>query len=317
MYSKVNYTIVGIFVILFSIGMVWFAFWLAKYGLQEEYVTYKVEMKESVSGLSKDSSVKLHGVDIGRVSQIRIHPQDVQKVELFLEIKEEILIKENMVAHTKMLGVTGLLFIEIEGGSNEAKTLVPTNNYIPLIPSKPSLLTKLSNNLEGLTEKLKSLLAQSEKLLSNQHIESVGTILENTEILTAKGSEVEDKALSSLEEIDVTLQEFRIAMENINTKFTEATIDFKLMQEDFAKIKEVTIPTVNKLMQTSKNFNRVTLKIEKSLDRGDYSFKKILEPVIIDTQILVKELGMMSRELGQNPSGILFKSRESRRGPGE
>lgn len=310
MYSKVNYTIVGLFVILFGIGMVWFAFWLAKYGLKEEFVTYRVELKESVSGLSKDSSVKLHGVEIGRVSQIRIHPQDVQKVELILEINEAVLIKEDMIAHTQMFGITGLLFIEIEGGSNEAKTLVPTDEYIPLISSKPSLLTKLSKNVGGLSEKLENLLAQSEKLLSDQNVETMGSILDNTEKLTAKGSEVEDKALKSLEEIDKTLQEFRVTMKNINMKLTEAS-------DDFAQIKEVTVPTVEKLMETSKNFNRVTLKVEKSLDRGDYNLKKILEPAIIDTQILLKELSTVSRELEQNPSGILFKSRESRRGPGE
>ena len=317
MYSKVNYTIVGLFVILFGIGMVWFGFWLAKYGLQEEFVTYRVELKESVSGLSKDSSVKLHGVDIGRVSQIHIHPKDVQKVELFLEIKEGITIKEDMVAHTQMFGITGLLFVEIEGGSNEAKTLVPTEDYKPLIHSKPSLLTKLTKNLGGLSEKLENLLSQSEKLLSDQNIETMETILDNTEELTAKGSEVEDKALTSLDEIDVTLQEFRVAMKNINTKFEEATGDFKKMQKDFVQIKEVTVPTVDKLMETSKNFNRVTLKVEKSLNRGDYNLKKILEPAITDTQILLKELSAMSRELEQNPSGILFKSRKSRRGPGE
>jgi len=310
MYSKVNYTIVGLFVILFGIGMVWFAFWLAKYGLKEEFATYRVELKESVSGLSKDSSVKLHGVEIGRVSQIRIHPQDVQKVELILEINEAVPIKEDMVAHTQMFGITGLLFIEIEGGSNEAKTLVPTDDYIPLISSKPSLLTKLSKNVGGLTEKLENLLAQSEKLLSDQNVETMGSILDNTEKLTAKGSEVEDKAMKSLEEIDMTLQEFRVTMKNINTKLTEAS-------EDFAQIKEVTVPTVEKLMETSKNFNRVTLKVEKSLDRGDYNLKKILEPAIVDTQILLKELSTVSRELEQNPSGILFKSRKSRRGPGE
>lgn len=317
MYSKVNYTIVGLFVILFGIGMVWFGFWLAKYGLQEEYLTYRVEMKESVSGLSKDSSVKLHGVDIGRVSSIRIHPKDVQKVELILEIKEGIPIKEDMVAHAQMFGVTGLLFIEIEGGSNEAKTLVPTDDHIPLINSKPSLLTKLSNNLGGLSEKLENLLAQSEKLLSDQNIETMETILHNTEKVTAKGSEVEDKALKSMEEIDVTLQEFRVALKSINTNFTEATNNFKKMQENFAEIKEVTVPTVDKLMETSKNFNRVTLKVEKSLDRGDYNLKKILEPIIVDTQIMLKELSIVSKEFEQNPSGILFKSRESRRGPGE
>lgn len=317
MYSKVNYTIVGVFVVLFTIGLVWFGFWLAKYGLQEEFSTYRIELKDSVSGLSKDSAVKLNGVEIGRVSAIRIHPHDVEKVEVVLEIKEEVPIKEDMVASTQMFGITGLLFIEIAGGTNQAKTLVPTDDHIPLIASKPSLLTKLSNNVGGLSEKLENLLAQSEKILSDQNIKKIDKIIDNTEKFTAKGSEVEDKAIHSLEEVDVTLQEFRVSLKNINTKLDEASNDFKKMQEDFAQIKEVTVPTVDTLMETSKNFNRVTLKVEKSLDRGDYNLKKILEPIIVDTQILIQELSIVSKELEQNPSGILFKSRESRRGPGE
>lgn len=310
MYSKVNYTIVGLFVLLFGIAMVWFAFWLAKYGLDEEFDTYRLEMKESVAGLSMDSNVKLHGVNVGTVSNIRINPENIEIVEILVKIKQGIPIKEDMVAQTKMFGVTGLLSIEIDGGTNSAKTLVPTEEYTPLIQTKPSLLSTLSNSLGGLSEKLESLLAQSEKLLSEHNVETLGNILDNTEKITAKGEALEDKVM-------VSLDEFRVSMDNINTKFTEATVDFKQMQKDFSEIKEVTVPAIDTLTETGKNFNRVTLKVEKSLDRGDYNLKKILEPVIVDTQILLKELSTMSRELEQNPSGILFKSRKSRRGPGE
>jgi len=310
MYSKVNYTIVGIFVVLFSMGMVWFAFWLAKYGLQEDYNTYRVEMKESIAGLSKDSSVKLHGVDVGRVSEIRINPDNIEMIEIILDIKEGIPIKEDMKASTKMLGVTGLLAIEIDGGTNEAKTLLPTDEYIPLIESKASLLTTLTTNLGNMSEKLDKLLSQSQKLLSDKNIDTFGNILDNVEKVTKKSEVVEDRAIT-------TLDEFRVSMGNINEKFTQATVDFKQMQVDFAEIKEVTIPTVDKIMQTSTNFNRMTLKVEKSLDRGDYNLKKILEPMLVDIQILSNQLNDMTKSLGQNPSDLFFKSRESRRGPGE
>ena len=141
MYSRVNYTIVGIFVLLFGAGMVWFAFWLAKYDLQQEFDTYRLEMKESVAGLSIDSDVQLRGVEIGRVSKIQINPKNIEIVEVFVEVKKGIPIKEDMVASTQMFGVTGLLSIEISGGSNAAKTLVPTEEYIPLIKTEPSFLT--------------------------------------------------------------------------------------------------------------------------------------------------------------------------------
>lgn len=303
MYSKVNYTIVGIFVLLFGAAMVWFAFWLAKYGLQEEFDTYRLEMKDSVSGLSIDSNVKLHGVNIGKVSKIQINPENIETVEVLVKIKHGIPIKEDMIASTEMFGVTGLLSIAIEGGTNAAKTLVPTKKYIPLIKTKPSLLSKLTYNLGGVTEKIEDLLIQSQKLLSDRNIETMGNILDNMEKVTAKGEELEDKVM--------------VTMTNINTKLTEAITDFKQMQKDFADIKEVTVPTIDNLMETSKNFNRVTLKVEKSIDRGDYNFKKIFEPMLVDIDILLGQLNDMSRSLENNPSDLLFKSRKSVKGPGE
>ena len=303
MYSKVNYTIVGLFVLLFGAAMVWFAFWLAKYGLDEEFDTYRLEIKESVAGLSMDSNVKLHGVNVGTVSNIRINPENIEIVEILVKIKQGIPIKEDMVAQTKMFGVTGLLSIEIDGGTNSARTLLPTEEYIPLIQTKPSLLSTLSNSLGGLSEKLENLLVQSEKLLSEHNVETLGNILDNTEKITAKGEALEDKVM-------VTLEEFRVSMDNINKKFTEAT-------KDFSEIKEATLPVIDTLRESGKNFNRVSLKVEKSIDRGDYNLKKIFEPMLIDIEILLNQLNDMSRNLGNNPSDLLFKSRKSRKGPGE
>ena len=303
MYSKVNYTIVGLFVLLFGAAMVWFAFWLAKYGLDEEFDIYRLEIKESVAGLSLDANVKLHGVNVGTVSDIRINPENIERVEILVKIKQGIPIKEDMVAHTKMFGVTGLLSIEIDGGTNSAKTLVPTEEYIPLIQTKPSLLSTLSNSLGGLSEKLETLLTQSEKLLSEHNIETLGNILDNTEKITAKGEALEDKVM-------LTLEEFRVSMDNINKKFTEATTDF-------SEIKEATLPVIDTLRESGKNFNRVTLKVEKSIERGDYNLKKIFEPMLVDIEILLNQLNDVSRNLDNNPSDLLFKSRKSRKGPGE
>jgi len=303
MYSKVNYTIVGIFVLLFGAGMIWFAFWLAKYGLEEEFDTYKLEMRESIAGLSIDSSVKMRGVDVGTVSKMQINPDNIEIVEVYVKIKKGTPIKEDMVAYTQMFGVTGLLSIEIGGGTNEAKTLEPTKDYIPLIKTKPSLLSRLTDDLGGVGGRLETLLIQSEKLLSDRNIETMGKILDNVEKVSARGVEVEERVV-------MTLDEFRVTLADINTTFSKAI-------RDFSEIKNVTVPTIDKLMQTSENFNRATLKFEQSIDRGDYNLNKIFEPILVDIDILIQQLNTMSRSIENNPSDLLFKSRKSLRGPGE
>ena len=310
MYSKINYTTVGIFVLIFTTGMIWFAFWLAKYGLEKEFDYYKIQMSESVSGLSKDSTVKLHGFDVGSISEIRINPKDIEKVEIILKINKGTPIKEDMVVFTEMYGITGISYLQIDGGTNEAKTLEPTEDYFPVIATAPSLFSKATSGLGTLADRITLLVDKSQKLLSEKNIETAGKILDNSEALTGK-------AVNSLDGMDETLEEFRTSIKTMNKNFEEATKDFKKMQVDFAAIKKITIPTVDSIMKTSKDFDRVMVKFEKSLDRGDYNAKMILEPTIVDMGILTDELSDLTRTLKQSPSDVLFKSRKHRRGPGE
>jgi phospholipid/cholesterol/gamma-HCH transport system substrate-binding protein len=303
MYSRVNYTIVGLFVLLFGIGLVAFSFWLAKYGLQQKYDVYKIYMTESVSGLSKDSVVKLRGVDIGRVKEIRIDPNDIERVEILLNIKHGTPIKEDMIAHTTMLGVTGLLAIEIEGGTNSAKRLQPSREHIPVIKTAPSWFSSTKKDIGTLADRLARLIEQADKLMSDKNIDSFGKILQHTEVLTAKGSGL-------LDEANATLQTYQTSIKKLND-------DVDTIARAFEDVSKETVPAVKKFMETTRHFNRVTLKVERSLDRGDYNFRKILEPMLVEIEILSTQIGELAKALHQSPSDIFFKSRRTRRGPGE
>ena len=285
MYNRINYSIVGIFVLLFGTGMILFAFWLAKYGTQDQYDTYKIEMRESVAGLSNDATVKLHGVDVGKIKQMGIDPKNIEVVEILLYIKKGTVIKEDMAAHTQMYGVTGILSIEIDGGTNGAKTLQPTDTYIPIIKTEPSYISKLNSELE----KVSVLLDQSKKLLSDKNIQNFEKTLDHLEKITSKGEAVELKAIDSMTEIDQTFKELRVSTKSMTNSFEG----------------------------TAKDFDRVTLKVEKSLDRGDYNLKNILEPVVVDIHVLSGQVDDLAGELKQSPRDLLFKSRKPTRGPGE
>ena len=303
MYSRVNYTIVGIFVLLFGAGLVAFTFWLAKYGIQTDYTLYKLEMKESVSGLSKDSTVRFRGVDIGHVSEIRINPDNMEQIEVLLKIRSDVPIKEDMRAHTEMLGITGLLAIEIDGGSNSSKRLTAEGEEIPVIPTAPSWFNKTTKGIGELSEDLSTLLERGERLLSEKNIENFSAILENSQEATAKFS-------GTLDDFNSTMKAYREAAVKLNSSV-------EMISHDFSKIAERSLPAVTSLEEAAKNFNRLTLEAEESLNRGDYNLKEVFKPMLIDIKILTKELTDLSRELKQSPNNLLFKSRRGRRGPGE
>ncbi len=303
MYSKINYTIVGIFVLLFGLGMVAFSFWLAKYGLHQEYDLYKTYMKESVAGLSKDSVVRLRGVDVGRVKEIRIDPNNVERVEILLNIKHGTPIKEDMVAHTSMLGVTGLLSIEIEGGTNGSKMLRPSKEHIPVIASSASWFDETKKEIGTLAQRLSLFTEKMQKVLSDENVDHFSNILANTDQLT-------HKSVALADEMNATLETYREAAKKVNH-------DLERLTRSFEKISDESIPAIRKIKETSKNFNRVALKVERSLDRGDYSIKKTFEPILVDIEILSNQISALAKELDESPSDILFKSRQRRKGPGE
>jgi len=303
MYSRVNYAIVGLFVVLFGVGLVVFTFWLAKYGMHSEYRLYKLEMKESVSGLSKDSTVRLHGVDVGHVAEIRIDPNNIEQIEVLVKIDADIPIKEDMRAHTEMLGITGLLAIEIDGGSNQSKLITAKDDEISVIKTQPSWFSKTSKGLGNMTEDLEKVLDKANRLLSDKNIEMISSILDNTNQFTAK-------AVGTLDDFNVTMQSYKRSVESLSDNVHTATVNF-------THITDNTVPVLEALQKATKDFNRLTLKTEQSLNRGDYNIKEVFEPMLIDIGILTKQLTDLSRELKQSPNSLLFKSRRSRRGPGE
>jgi phospholipid/cholesterol/gamma-HCH transport system substrate-binding protein len=303
MYNRIHYTIVGLFVLLLGTGAVLFAFWLARYGFEQKYDLYKVYFTESISGLSKDSVVKLHGVEVGRVKDIRISPNDIERVEVILSIKRGIPIKADMVAHTTMLGVTGLLSIDIEGGTNEAPTLKPTKDHIPVIQTAPSWLHTAKKDFGGLIERLNNLSDKFSQVLTQENIEHFSHILAHTERLSAAG-------VDAVKEFNATAVAYREAIGEVQKKLERLVTRFDTLEKK-------TAPALDALTAAAKDFDRLSRKVEISLKRGDYNIKKIFEPLLTDIHILSAQLGDLMREMEESPSDLFFKSRKVRKGPGE
>jgi len=327
MYNKAGYTIVGLFVLIFGAGMVWFAFWLNNSMGTQTFNSYILHMKDSVSGLSKDAVVKLHGVNVGRVGSIRIDHENIEEVEIVLLIDDTIPIKEDMVAHTQMVGVTGMLAIEIDGGSNAAKSLKDGG----VLSTKASLFSTLSSKAGPMVEDISSLvkktdliLTKSEVLFSKENTENIAKILANIAHMTSRADIIEERVFHTLDEADTTMKEvqtflstLRPQLTQVSKEFSKATKEFSTIKKDFHLVTKESLPLIKKLKQTTVTLGRIMKKVEKSLDRGDYNMKKILEPMLVDVQMLMKQISNISRTLEQNPTKLLFKSRKRRRAPGE
>jgi phospholipid/cholesterol/gamma-HCH transport system substrate-binding protein len=149
MEDKVNYTLVGAFVLVLGAVLVAGVLWLAA-GVngQQTLDRYQAVIQESVAGLNVDAPVKYMGVDVGKVSGIRIDPQNSQQVRLDFLIERGTPIQQDSVAVLKTQGLTGIAYIELSGGSTSSKPLLMGADGVPpMIPFKPSLSARLENVL--------------------------------------------------------------------------------------------------------------------------------------------------------------------------
>lgn len=149
MEDKVNYTLVGIFVLALGTALVAGVLWLAAgLGGQQAVNPYQAFIQESVAGLNVDAPVKYLGVDVGKVSHIEIDPQNSEQVRLRFLIAQGTPIKQDTVAVLKSQGLTGIAYVELSGGSPASPPLLAgTGEPMPTIPFKPSLSARLENVL--------------------------------------------------------------------------------------------------------------------------------------------------------------------------
>jgi phospholipid/cholesterol/gamma-HCH transport system substrate-binding protein len=290
--SKVNYTIVGLFVVVLTTAMLSFAYWLTRsYGV-EDYRIYHVHLSESVAGLNTDSSVKYRGVDVGTVSSMGINPDNPEEVRLVLKIDEGTRIKTDTRAMISFYGITGLAYVELMGSDKDAPVLTAKEGEIPVIPSAPSTFQRLDELLSQLGEKSARSLDNINRLLSDRNLENFEGLLIETKGLAA---DLRDQ-LGDLHK----LIETGIVMENniidAARKVGEASTSIRQMSESIER-------------------SSSSLGDEASVGMRD-SFTS-LNQLLNDLDIMTESLQDAIDELRASPADMLFKRNQPMPGPGE
>ena len=149
MTPKSSYVLVGLFVLLLGIALIGGILWLSTGGPPKDYDFYLVYMTESVSGLSIDAPVKYKGVNVGRVRDIRLNPNNPEEVRLMLVVLQGTPINADTRATLEVQGLTGVAHVNLGGGETDSPPLLkPRDEPYPVIQSRPSLLVRLDDTVD-------------------------------------------------------------------------------------------------------------------------------------------------------------------------
>jgi phospholipid/cholesterol/gamma-HCH transport system substrate-binding protein len=300
MEPKVSYVWVGAFVVLFGAVLIVIVLWLVRGGPHRTYRSYYAYFGESVSGLNEDSVVKYKGINVGRVRNMRLDPENPERVRLVLDIAEGTPIKEDTVGSVATQGIAGLAFLELEGGTRDSPPLTPSPGQpYPVIKIKPSVpldqaAATLMINVNEIVSSLKDLTDKESRAAIRQ---TIVNLAELTAALKQREKEL-DKLFSIT---DRTLENTREATEKLPalvSRVTETAAAFENMALQIAR----TGKSVDSLVAGSQQDVHQTLS-EAGL-------------LIAEIRQLTERLQRLAQQVEQNPRSLLFGRRPTP-GPGE
>jgi phospholipid/cholesterol/gamma-HCH transport system substrate-binding protein len=163
-----HYFLEGLFIIGIAVAAAFFSVWLVSSG-QRDDVLYRIHFNESVTGMALGDPVKFHGVDVGSVKAVALDPADPRRVQVDVRLRKETPVKTDTKAILKLKGVTGVVYVELNGGAPAAKSLLDATpeGQIPEIASEKSSLTAAMDQLPKVLEQFSAIEKQTKKVVSD------------------------------------------------------------------------------------------------------------------------------------------------------
>ncbi len=314
MTSKNSYIRIGIFVVVLTTALIWGTLWLSAGGAPGEYDYYLTYMNESVSGLSQDAALTYRGVNVGKVREITIDPNNPDRVRLMLQVKHGVPIKQDTQATLAMQGLTGLATIDLLGGSPASPPLTMTDGEpYPVIPSKPSLLVRLDSVISDLLGNLIEMSRKVNEMLDTDSRANLAKTLAHIETITGTLAGESSRLGNIVGDAEATMQNARrasAALPDLMRDVTHSSQTLATMAEQLRAAGE----TIN---ATSKTLQRTAATSGTDVQRFTASTLPDITAMTRDLRDAAENLRQVSESIERDPSVLLYGRAEQKRGPGE
>lgn len=257
---------VGLFAVvagaLFGIVLVVFAgihFWQSR-------ATYYVVFDETVYGLEKGADVHVNGIRVGTVTAIGISHDDLTKVRVTIEIREDAPIRADTKAILQYAGLTGLKVIDLRGGTLSAPRLPPGG----VIAVGETTLDRLEERAELMVDESTELISNANEIVaSTQQVvtnlievtdpKHLGEIVEQTRAAAASLAQVGAAMHGLIEDNRASLESSIAAIETAARRTAELV--------DPAQVKAA----VSDLRQASRSFKELARELRQKPSRLFFS----------------------------------------------
>jgi phospholipid/cholesterol/gamma-HCH transport system substrate-binding protein len=305
--KKINYAMVGLFVIVLGGTWVAISLWMALGDFSTQYTTYRVYMDESVSGLYVDAPVKYRGVEIGKVRSIKLNPNVSGQVQLTLDIESSVPIKDDTIAVLTVQGLTGIAFVDLTGGGLNSPLLEATDDELyPVINTAPSFFARLDTS--------------GTELIANMNL--VGHSL--AKVLDAEGAQTLSQILDNINEVtgafarrQAELEQSVVNVSRILENGAEASAGLQGLLEQIDATARKFEDMATKIAAVSESVDRYVNKNESGVQQFSQQTLPEFGALISELRRLADTLQRLGQKLEDDPRVLLYGRDLEAPGPGE
>jgi phospholipid/cholesterol/gamma-HCH transport system substrate-binding protein len=315
METKVSYTIVGAFVLIFSAAIIAGVLWLSSSERRpKSYQSYQAYFSESVGGLVVNAPVRYRGVEVGKVLDIAIDPQDPERVRLLLGIERGTPVRVDTVAVLRVQALTGVAYVDLGGGSKGSAPLVAAQDQpYPVIRTEPSVWERLDAATSRLLADLDRTSQSMSALLDEDNRMALKRTLAHVEKLTATLAARSGTIDSGVANAALTLQNAAAASGELGRVIERIGRAADAMERMAAE----TSRAAASARETLEGARRVVDDAGGGLQQVGGQALPELTRLLAEARELAASLSRVSRQLERNPSVLLLGRESGPPGPGE
>jgi len=319
MNNRVNYTFVGILVLIGFGLMLGFTYWMIKPSAEDKTKIYNIFFDESVLGLNIDAPVKYRGISVGKVISLKISEADTEQVQVQVKILKSTPIKESTVARLTAQGITGLTYINLSLGEMSAPKLrKKEGETCPTIKTIPSFFDNIEQSLGSVSMQLSKTLEGTQKLLNEKNQKEIAIILKNSASLSAKLNKIlDDKTIVNIQKTAENMESLTHKIDILLPKVNHLIDKSIVWEGDISK-------SMSSIMESYIGITATMNEIKRAVANGEFNIKEIsadIVPTMNDTFMQMQELMIRVedtlKEYKRSPSDVLFKKEAIQKAPGE
>lgn len=298
----------GIFIVVVSVLMIVFLVLVAGNKIMEKRDTYFIRYEDrTVSGLQIGGPVKYYGIAIGRVEDISIDPEDISNVVVEISVKAGTPIKEDVKASLTPIGITGLLQIELSGGTNEALLAKPRS----YIFAGPSTFESITGKAEIITEKMELLLNNLIAITDEENQKKLQQILANVDTIIDDNVQPVTEIIADINQLADELTRISISVNQMTTKLN-SVLQTGQIDRITANVDSITTAIAAlDLQQLTIDLNETVRQVNttfKNLDATHLESRQDILDLIESLIETVDNLNEFARQITEDPT-ILIRSR--------